>query len=152
MAGDTYIGDLSTPPGGLDGTEIIPHQKSPGTPNTTYGSTLSSIFALSQKTPLSVSAKTDSWTIETTDSGKLFVLDAATEKTITIPNNLPVGFNFSIVNVQGNKINLDPGSLDNFRGGSADAVISAGSPQTAYEYVWVCKITDTKWTYTSIKE
>ena len=63
-----------------------------GTNYATVNATTMSVNGNIQSTNLGVSAKTDNYTLQTTDSGTVITVSNTALKTITVPASLPVGF------------------------------------------------------------
>jgi len=47
----------------------------------------------------SINAQTDSYSLQTTDDGKIITVNAGTVKSITVPTGLPIGFNCTVMRI-----------------------------------------------------
>jgi hypothetical protein len=84
-----------------------------------------------------IEALSANYTLSETDNGRLFRIDATSAVTITVPNNLPAGFNVSFAQWNTGAVTIAPAS-----GASNRSGVSALSAQFAYGALVVMKNID----------
>jgi hypothetical protein len=146
---DQYIKDLDEL-GALNSSTMFPVQEESSTPETsTFHVKTTTIVTFLQSLFLSrtrlVENKTTNWTVNSTDSGKVFVLSDSGSATIqcTIPALLSIGFEFEIEDVYGKTITFVPAGSEQIKSSSVGANYEIVS--SALNSIRVRKISSTQW-------
>ena len=96
---------------------------------------------------LTILDKTDDYTIQTSDLGKIITMDATTSKTLTLPSvgSSDIGLNFTIVKKGSGDLVIQASDSDTILDSSAGGTLSNTVSTDIYSTLTLVLISETEW-------